>query len=201
MGGFCFMTNYVKCRSCDWRVNRAGYDPSLDVCSTCKNIRLVPDPKEILCNNCGGPARPLGTMNEQFVHGIEVDLMGGYDSYHLLDMNHYKFNICEQCIRKMFSQFKIPPKVYDHYGTPDYGYEEDKESYEYKVWKDTGGHHQAYLDGMCNSIKDCPNKAIYSTYNYERFSEDSCCEEHGDTRKYSGYKLVPFISNKLKVFL
>jgi hypothetical protein len=146
------MKNYVKCNTCLWSIeNVLDRDWEKYPCGHCNNTRQVPDPKDILCNLCGGCMCPIGTMNEQTPHGLhESKVMGGYNSYHLLDMNTYTFSFCEECLRKLFVQCKIRPDVRDTDFTGNYIgddiWEQDQKNYEYRVWEDSGGHHQAYLD-------------------------------------------------------
>lgn len=193
--------NYVKCQGCDWRITQDDYDPSEETCARCKNTRFVIDPTEILCNLCGECMCPLGTHNEQYPHGLhEAQVTGGYDSYHLLDCSTYEFSFCEKCLRKLFMECKIKPTIYET--NPMTGWAEDQSCYEYRLWKDNGGHHEAYINRKCNRIKDCQNDAIYTRFVNDDFTEDCCCEEHKLDIKYSrSYKYVPFISNNLKVFL
>ena len=148
----------------------------------------------------------MGTSNEVYPQGLEnIKVHGGYDSYHLLDMNEYVFSLCEECLRKIFVQCKIPPTVIDRMGRPfsesPYTFADDQKSYEYRIWKDNGGHHQAYLNRKCNSSKDCPNDAIYTLlHNSTDFTEDCFCEEHKENRHINS-SLVPFIRHELKPFL
>jgi len=192
--------NYVECNHC------GHWDDSQrrnNVCEACNNTRTVIDPKEYICNRCAGPMRPLGSHNEQYPHGLqEVAVSGGYDSYHLFDCTTYHFSLCEKCLRELFNQFKIPPAISDTLGglTPT-AWEEDQEAYEYRVWKDNGGHHQAYLDKKCNFVKDCPNTAIYTQRISGEFTENCTCEEHKELWNYMNAKLVKFIPDVLKPFL
>lgn len=114
----------------------------------------------------------------------------------------------------MFMQCKIKPFVHDAWEHPVYGvtplvhtgpqwtFEQDQESYEYRVWCDTGGHHQAYLDGKCNTVQNCMNKAIYTVRLSDEFTEDCCCEAHATSWKHAlNADLIKFISNTLKPFL
>jgi len=197
---------YVKCNSCSWQLeNYPDRNWEVNPCPHCKNTRLVIDPKEILCNLCGECMCPLGTMNEQCPHGLhEAQVTGGYDSYHLLDMNVYTFSICEECLRKLFMVAKIPPQVHDvqERAREDYTFEDDQKAYEYREWKSLGGFHQAYLNKKCNAETLCPKKALYTVMLNDEFTEDSCCEEHKDKWTLCiNADLVPFISNVLKPFL
>ncbi len=145
-----------------------------------------------------------GQWKAEDPHGLyNAKVVGGYESYHLLDMNQYTFSFCEKCLRQLFIQCKIKPDIDElnfQGGSKEDSWEDDQRSYEHRVWIDDGGHHQAYLDRKCNSRKNCPNKAVYTIYINDRFSEDSTCEEH--KRKEGGsYSLVPFIRHELKVFL
>jgi hypothetical protein len=194
--------NYVDCDRCGhWQDERRRKE----VCEQCNNTRKAIDPKEILCNRCGGYQRPIGSHNEQYAHGLEdATITGGYDSYHLFDMTSYKFSICEKCLREMFNQFAIKPTVIDRLGSiegPADPWAEDQEQYEYRVWKDTGGHHQAYLDRKCNFVKDCPNRAEYTQLISADFTEGCCCEEHKELWGYGNSRLTKFIPNVLKPFL
>ena len=212
--------NYIECLDCKWTIEQQpDFDWLKDPCCQCKNTRQIEDPKDILCNLCGGHMchditvasgrwntdRPFGLYNKK--------VSGSYESYHLFDMTSYTFSFCEECLRKLFIQCKIPPKVTEYgMGTNIDGslvlvdgegssWEEDLHSYEYRLWCDNGGHHQAYLNGQCNSIKDCANKAAYTLlHNDTKFTENAFCEEHKD-RKYFNSTLTKFIPNVLKPFL
>jgi hypothetical protein len=206
---------YVECQGCKWQIEQnivPDRDWEKNPCLKCNNTRLVIDPRELLCNMCGETVCPIGTHNEQYPHGLfEAKVTGGYDSYHLLDMNQYTFSFCEKCLRQMFIQCKIKPQVHDmNFGDdfanltlvegPEQAWLSDQESYEYRVWLDNGGHHQAYLNKTCNMRKDCTNKAVYTRHINDDFSEECCCEEH-KTKDGGSIKHVKFIPNVLKPFL
>jgi hypothetical protein len=93
------------------------------------------------------------------------------------------------------------PIVTDRLGGRNMTYAKDLEMYEYRIWKDTGGHHQAYLNRKCNFVKDCPNRAEYTQLISGDFTEGCACEEHKTLWDYANSKLVKFISNVLKPFL
>jgi hypothetical protein len=200
--------NYVECHGCKYQIEQnivPDRDWAKNPCPKCHNTRRVVDPREILCNLCGECARPLGTHNEQYSHGLEDEvIIGGYDSYHLFDMTSYTFTFCEKCLRNLFNQCKIPPAVDSNNfdgGSEPYDYAKDREEYEYRLWKDNGGHHQAYLDRKCNFVKDCSNKAEYTQIISNDFTEGCCCEEHKELWGYGNSKLTKFIPNVLKPFL
>jgi hypothetical protein len=191
--------NYVDCRRCD------HWDPEdrlKQICKGCNNSGKIIDPKELLCNLCGECVCPLGTMNEQYPHGLfNAKVQGGYDSYHLFDMNTYTFSFCEKCLRNLFNQCKIPPDLFDSISSSSDDYAQDRKQYEFRVWKDEGGCHRAYLNGKCNFVKDCPNKAVYTQLHNGDFTEACSCEEHKELWGYSNSELVKFIPNVLKPFL
>lgn len=197
--------HYVECKRCDyWTDDRRR----ANICDNCNNSKLARDPQEILCNMCGGCMCPLGTMNESYPHGLhDAIVSGGYDSHHLFDTTNYQFSFCEECLRKLFIQCKIPPTITHYIGSEEEAlpneqiWKNDLERYEYRIWKDNGGHHQAYINKICNVVKDCTNSAVYTKLISDDFSEDCCCEKHKELRAYSNSKLVPFISNVLKPFL
>jgi hypothetical protein len=153
---------------------------------------------------------PTGASKGQSPFGLyDAHVDGAYDSYHLFDCTRYTFNFCEKCLRQLFNQCKIKPHIrmmdydetFEFSDDNDIVWNDDQTSYEYRVWKDDGGHHQAYLNGKCNAEKDCANKAVYTRLMGDDFTENCFCEIHKDTRGFSNYKLVPFIRNELKSFL
>jgi hypothetical protein len=198
--------NYVDCQRCDhWDDNYRREH----ICTGCNNTRKVIDPREILCNLCGESVCPIGTTNEQYPHGLyNAQVVGGYDSYHLFDMTRYTFSFCEKCLRQLFIQCKIKPVIDDldfAGGSEESNWERDQRYYEFNLWKDNGGHHQAYINGKCNAIKDCSNKAVYTRLHHgnkdNEFTENCCCEEHKELHSYVNSKLTKFIPNVLKPFL
>lgn len=196
---------YVKCSACAYRIENF-LEPNFWIsnpCEFCKNTRQVIDPKEILCNMCGECMCPLGTMNEQSPHGLhKAEVEGGFDSYHLFDMTSYTFSFCEKCLRKLFNQCKIKPSIVDHIDHSHENWEKDQEAYEYRVWRDDGGHHQAYLNRKCNAAKNCPEDAVYTQLIEDEFTEDCYCENHKESvSNYSMIKFTKFIPNVLKPFL
>lgn len=206
MSGFLFTMseeelNLVDCNHC---TNWSEKDRYFKACPHCHNTKKVIAPETVLCNMCGGPQRPLGTHNEQYSHGLEkASVEGGYDSYHLFDCTEYTFSFCEKCLRELFTKCKIPPSVHcrlDDIENPT-NYARDLEEYEYRLWKDNGGHHQAYLDRKCNFVKDCPNRAVYTQLISGDFTENCCCEDHKGLWGYGNSKLTKFIQNMLKPFL
>ena len=165
----------------------------LRVCGGCNNSGKVVDPRELLCNLCGESVCPIGTMNEQYTHGLyEAKVTGGYDSY--------QFSFCEKCLRGLFNQCKIPPDLTDHSGEEE-DYAQDREAYEYRVWRSEGGYHQAYVDGKCNAVKNCANKATYTQLISGEWTESCSCEDHKELWQYSNSQMVKFIPNVLKPFL
>lgn len=196
---------YVEC---DWCKNWVQDEKTKRLCGRCQNTRLVQNPRDILCNMCGECMCPLGTMNEQSPNGLHnAIVVGGYDSYHLLDCHSYKFSLCEKCLRDMFSKAKIKPSISEVWLSPveterKVKWEDDQNWYEYKVWRDGGGHHQNYLDQKCNCIQNCPNKAEYTVWYSDEFSEDCVCEEHKDYHHLVvNATLTKFVKNHLKPFL
>ena len=105
----------------------------------------------------------------------------------------------------MFLNFKIKPTLTGYHErvkvdmvpeNPEHipswcNWQDDNEAVEYRFWKKEGGHHQAYMDGKCNMIKNCNNE----------FTEDSACEEHKGHRMYFNSILTKFINHKMRTFL
>ncbi len=147
-----------------------------------------------------------GKWSSEYPHGlVDASVQGGYESYHLFDMSTYTFSLCEKCLRVLFNQFKIPPSIHDKMDeteTEQEAWEADQRAYEYRVWKDAGHHHEAYLNRKCNAVKDCPNRAEYTIRVSGDFTEDCACEEHKDARNNCmNCTKVKFIPNVLKPFL
>ena len=175
--------NYIKCKACEWSLNN---DPNINwdiyPCIKCNNTRLVIDPKEILCNLCG---EYMSDINQDPLGLYNAEVIGGYSSYYLLDMNKYTFSLCEKCLRSLFIQCKIKPNIQCLLDSSEESWNNDQRQYEYRVWKDTDGHHNAYLNNKCNTIKDCPHTAIYSVLFYNEFTEDCVCETHKSYFKHN----------------
>lgn len=192
---------------CDWCLDWEESKRYNTMCPRCGGTKQVINPKTVLCNLCGETSRPLGTHNEQYPQGLEdVSVVGGYDSSHLSDMIRYRFTFCEKCLRALFNQCKIPPAVFevsfsDVQKDVPYDYAKDRESYEYNSWYHNGGWHDAYMNKRCNFVKDCQNKAVYSIFEHDKFTESCCCEEHKHLREYKYNKFVKFIPHILKPFL
>ena len=182
---------YIKCEKCKyWNLNQR-YE---NICQRCNNTQQVISPNEIICNLCGDPSI---LDKYQDIYGLHnATVTGNYESYHLFDSVTYIFNFCEKCLRQLFIQCQVKPKILGYNS-----WEQEFEAYEYRLWIDAGGHHQAYLNGVCNAIKNCPNKAIYSLFNDEVFSEECRCEEHIDYFVSRNSKLVDFIPNNLRSLL
>lgn len=177
--------------------------------------------QEEFCNLCGESCRPSGVnrwgpWSSEYNHGLlNAKVVGGYHSNHLLDMNQYTFSFCEPCLRKLFIQCKIKPRINDMnfplvldgkspmIEGDEFPWELDQETWEYRMWEDSGGFHQAFLNKKCNQKKDCPNKAVYTVlFSDSLFSEEACCEEHKAKWKNTiNARFVPFISDTLKPFL
>lgn len=186
--------DYVTCYRCKhWD----DLSRRTNLCSECNNSKLSQDPQTFICNNCGDC---LWDEKYESILGLkDVKIHGGYNSYHLFDSTTYSFNLCEKCLRAMFNQFKTKPQVHDYMsGTDDISFEEDQKYYEDRLWRDSDGPHQNYLNGKCNENRYCTNDAKYSLYSFDdEFTENCFCEDH----KSENIKLKPFVPNNLKPFL
>ena len=199
--------NYIDCFYCK---NWTFESRKNNLCRECNNTSKIIDPEEIFCNLCAGPMISSSSIDSKYKYPMglyNISVSGGFESYHLLDMNKYTFSFCEKCLRELFTQCKIKPDLLDLSGhsnsiSPEELWQEDQSYYEYRVWQDTGGHHQAYLNRKCNFVKDCPNDARYTLLSSSgEFSEDSSCEEHKELKPYNNSSLTKFIPNNLKSFL
>lgn len=60
---------------------------------------------DVICNRCGESCKT--DCGYEGLFGCNV--VGGYGSKHLGDMNQYVFDICEACLIEWFKSFKIDP--------------------------------------------------------------------------------------------
>lgn len=72
---------------------------------------------DIVCNNCGGSCQ-VGSFDskgkDKVYEGLlETEVHGGFFSSELGDMTSYRFSLCEKCLSKMFSGFKVPVEIKD----------------------------------------------------------------------------------------
>ena len=79
-----------------------------------ENPDLAPTNKTIHCNKCGQPCSPnnLRSLHECNNYGlINASFTSGFDSVpELEDLNRFTFSMCEVCLVKLFSSFRIKPK-------------------------------------------------------------------------------------------
>ena len=183
---------YISCYHCVSLYGVVDRD-----CKVCFGTGKIEDTKDAKCNLCNEYLTLEDSIVPQGIYNINVT--GGYFSYYLFDDTTYTFSLCEKCIRNMFSNFKIPPKVSDRHGT--ISYKKEKKRYDYMIWVDNGGASEAYLNGKCNFIKNCKNKAIYSQFISGKFTEKCSCEKHKKLHNYSNSELRQFIPNNLKSFM
>jgi hypothetical protein len=188
---------YIDCHHCaKWTIEERREK----LCDHCNNSGKQINPKEIFCNMCGDCLALKD--NGYYPHGLyNAKVYGGYFSDHLIDLHEYTFSLCEKCLREMFNKCKIKPDVRDITANENISYQKDLETYEYQVWLDTGGFDQAYINGKCNAIKECPNDAVYTQLYHGEFTNNCYCENHKPNSNFlNGSSLVLFIPNHLKAF-
>ncbi len=176
--------------------------------SCCKGTNFVIDPSERLCNQCGFALKEAIDKNDfQSDYGLrDVQVEAGYFSNYLTDWNQYIFSLCEKCLRDLFIRFKIKPDIYCHSDNVGYSWEEDNEGIEERLWHRSEGPKEKYKQQLCNERQHCPYRAVYSLFyvadDGDTFANTGVCIDHSE--RYVGknsYKLVPFISHKLIVFI
>ena len=78
-----------------------------------KTVKITED---VICNKCScsckGYAPGVEPEHHSFEGIIEAKITGGYGAK-LGDGTTYVFSICEECLWKMFKEFKHPPVIYD----------------------------------------------------------------------------------------
>jgi len=177
---------FETCPSCTAHRAEGRLEEAID-CFTCRGRGIVRTAASWACNRCGGPLCPdvqEGDPNGRIPHGlVDVGVVGGYDSRSIFDMTKYVFSICEPCLRLMFEEFKVKPRVFDvdvrgNVLTED-GYEQDRRFYLDRMWRDQEqGHIRALLGGRCNADFMCEERAKYRVYYSSSPSTDTCCEAH-----------------------
>jgi ssDNA-binding Zn-finger/Zn-ribbon topoisomerase 1 len=62
--------------------------------------------KSITCNKCGGNCKSKDSKDGFYC--LSARVKGHFYSDHLEDGQEYRFDICEQCLLKLFKTFKVP---------------------------------------------------------------------------------------------
>lgn len=79
--------------------------------TTRRVTREVDEVDDIRCNRCGASCRGTAGMNWCGLIGAEV--IGGYDSPALGDMEALAFDVCERCLVEWVATFKHDPRSGD----------------------------------------------------------------------------------------
>lgn len=78
----------------------------------------------------------------------------------------------------------------------------DKKDQDYQLWKNSEAYNQAYLNKICNKIKNCPDEAIYTIlWHDENWSNNCCCKFHKERIVDNNCKYVRYIPPHLKILL
>lgn len=190
---------YEACKRCSEARAEQDYERALR-CSLCDGKGFVPRPDAHPCNRCGGSLyTPEGTVSEQVAYGIEhLEITGAYHSEGLNDLHRYTFSLCERCLRAMFQEWKIRPKVelvtLHDIVEKEIEFEEDQRLWEEGEWRHTGGHALARMQGLCNATKACGKPAAYSVKQSGYLGDECRCEEHKDhDQNCLNAELLPFV--------
>jgi len=147
-------------------------------CHRCKGTGFVQDPSTFLCNRCGSPLCPAGTMNADIPHGlVQAEVWGGYNSTALTDLVGYEFSLCESCLVILFEGFEIPPACRDHSAGP-IPYAEDRAARLRREWKDKGGPLLHRAAGLCEFGPECTNDAHWRVFYSDHLSDEGVCSDH-----------------------
>jgi len=76
--------------------------------------------KSVICNNCGRESvldTPGNYNTDDEFESFKIKF--GYGSKH--DGEKYFFDLCGNCLEKIFKSFKIPPEVQEYNIIDDYG--------------------------------------------------------------------------------
>ncbi len=145
----------------------------------------------------GGEGGDGGLVERIFPLGlVDAQVTGGYDSRHIFDLTTYEWSMCEECLRAMFNGFKVPPYVADAIrgSNASYKYEDDRKSWELRVWRDTGKALAWAREGLCNGSLKCPNATTHRRYVSGSISGDeSRCDEHADADLCLNVESVSFV--------
>ena len=168
---------YKPCYRCAEHRASGNFDAALK-CSNCDGKGVVRTAKSYTCNNCGEGLCP-GDEEQGWPYGlVEETVSGGYSSFHLTDCTSYMFSICEKCLRRMFTAFKIPPVVYGHLGSGQEDYSEDNDYYHQRLWEDAGGDVERLLAGGCNWREYCHEPAVWRCLSHGKVRDRSRCDTH-----------------------
>lgn len=65
--------------------------------------------ESIICNKC----EALCSDPREFT-GISIRFFGGYYSKFFEDLNHYSYDLCEQCHKELVDSFKIKVEIKEY---------------------------------------------------------------------------------------
>lgn len=102
---------FERCSHCV-ELHANGDFEAANHCWQCKGKGFCRKPESYLCNKCGERMTNSFDVHDNNVYGlVETSVSGGYASPHLFDMTSYIFSLCEKCLRNLFGECKIPPRV------------------------------------------------------------------------------------------
>lgn len=77
-------------------------------------IEKVEVVRDCLCNRCGKSQMPGKDQNVDDIYGLPPTyITAGYFSEAFDDGKRFGFSLCEACLKKIFSEFTIPPDEED----------------------------------------------------------------------------------------
>lgn len=136
---------------------------------------------EEYCNQCGGT---LTVPHDDSPYGlVGAKVRGHYHSVHLSDGSDYTFSLCELCLRQMFDEFAIKPRVesvFDEDTLVETPYADDKSWYLHTLWRDAKGLEKKLAEDLCNATEDCPNESKYRGFSSGFLTNECVCEEHNN---------------------
>lgn len=149
-------------------------------CDRCRGSGHILNPKWVTCNMCGGNMSCDSEHDETSMYGTgPLSVSGGYFSPHLTDTTSYHFAFCERCLRTIWNQCKVKPRIDFYMGEDDSTYEEDEEGWKIGQWVKSGGRDRKLPTGICTRDEWCKKK---STHLYvcsgDIVSNERFCEEH-----------------------
>lgn len=150
--------------------------------------------EEIFCNNCGDSCLKQYQLNcpdaVQNYGLLNVSVIGGYVSDYLNDGNQYIFSLCEKCLRGMFENFKVKPKINTCGYNNNITYQEDLNSRKITDWYNNYDAQTAKLKlGICNFTEECQNTGWWRLFNGD-LTFNLNCDEHKNERLNHGYRLL-----------
>ena len=173
-------------------------------CDRCRGSGHILNPRWVTCNMCGGDMSCGSEHEETSMYGTgPLSVSGGYLSPHLTDTTSYHFAFCERCLRTIWSQCKVKPRIDFYMGDGESTYEEDHSYWINRMWREGGGELRKLPSGLCTHDESCQGSGenIYlisgSICDRERYCSEHAIRGGGNTVWVSSEGIRPLPLDQL----